>query len=140
MPARAFRLAAVLRVREIQERQAKGEVGLAQQAVLQAQIYAHQREQLALAYRLSTSAPVPQFHAELAHGRTLSSNFAQAQEQVAEAQEVLAARQRDWQHAKQRVKPLERLAEHHTDALTAADLKADQQAADEIATTRWRRG
>jgi flagellar FliJ protein len=140
MAGRAFRLAAVLRVREIQERQAKGEVGLAQQALLGAQQEAAQRLALAQRWRPTPGVSVEQFRAELAHGLTLGANVTTANLAVTAAEEVLAQRQTDWQHAKQRVKPLERLAEHHTEALTAADLKTDQAAADEIAGSRWRRG
>lgn len=140
MAGRAFRLAAVLRVREIQERHAKGEVGLAQQQVLSAQQEAAQRLVMAQRWRPTPGVSVEQFRAELAHGLALSANVATAQAALTAAREVLSQRQADWQHAKQRVKPLERLAEHHAEAVHAAEVKTDQAAADEVAATRWRRG
>ncbi len=136
MSARSFRLATVLRVRRIQEEQARGALAQARGAIVLAEDDARMRAVRASATALPSTAGASAYLAAVAHGLALASDAATARAAVAEVEAVAEEKQGEWREAAGKVKPLEHLEEAHREELRRSDERQAQAVQDEIAGAR----
>lgn len=131
--AAAFRLATLLRLRTMQEDQAAAELGRAN-----GEAHAARRRVEATTRRLA-EAGVPDGMTASAWRAVAASRAALRRDVEAAGAVALAAaatvaeRERQWQDARARTRPYERLEERHVEQTTAAELAAEQLALDEAA-------
>jgi flagellar FliJ protein len=129
---RTFPLAGLLRVREVEEDLAAGELARAQ------------RERAAAAERveavraeLQGQDPRPAndaaWQAMVAGRAALSALLSEGIAARQAAEQQVRGREQEWSAARARTRAVERLAERHTDRVTAAERKAEQAGLDEIA-------
>lgn len=131
--SRRFRLEQVLRVRHLQQDIAAAAAGAASSRVVAARGAADSLMEQAATQSFADHGDANTFAAVVAARSASSSRYSEALAAVEEAEAHSRAAQADWAHAQGRAKGLERLAERHRTALTAADLKADQAVIDEAA-------
>lgn len=132
---RRFRLAGVLRAREVQEQVARGALAQANREVSSAHTEVTRRTQLLAAQPAPTSGPSPQFLAALTARRGLADQIAAAAHELAVVEREAAGRTQEWTAAAVRRRALEHLADRHAAAVRAADERAAQREIDDLATT-----
>lgn len=135
--SRTFRLAALLRIRELQEQVARGQALPAGRRAEQAQVAAAlAADALSARSARQLAGPAATFagNRRLLHAGALAVRSSQAH--AAAAAEQAAALTRQWQTARERVAGLEVLQEQHRGAVEHERLQIEQQVADEIAGAR----
>jgi flagellar export protein FliJ len=131
--SRLFPLAAVLRVRRIQEDKARGDVATAHAALRQASSeYSHRQALLA-------GRPVPGSAESSVWLASIAANLASASDAFA-ARDVVAEREADaagardrWSQAAMAHQGIEHMAERHAERVRHEDEAAEQRAADDRA-------
>ena len=138
MKRNPFRLATVLRVRNVQEDVELGRLSLARADARRAA----DRADVSLdRYRRRATeglsvASTGAFLADRLHGERLAESVTQTRADVVTTQQVVADRRVDWSRAAQRVSALVRLRDRHNEAFAAEVLHEDILDADERTTAR----
>jgi flagellar FliJ protein len=129
---RTFPLAGLLRVREVEEDRAAGELARAQRE----RAAADERVE-AVRAELQRQDPRPAndaaWQAMVAGRAALSALLSESIAAKQAAEQQVRGREQDWTAARARTRAVERLAERHADRVTAAERKAEQAGLDEIA-------
>jgi flagellar protein FliJ len=130
---RAFRLAGLLRLREVQEDRAAGALAVSNGALRTAQT--HQRATLTTlaGHTMPAAADPSGWRTAVTTRGTLTHLLADAAIEVRDAGERVAADTRVWSAARSRCVGLEKLRENHRAAVHAEDERTEQHALDEVA-------
>lgn len=136
MSDRRFRLAGLLRVRKLQEEQAAAELGRAVGSREQARARAAQAGQELSGHNTPTNVDIATWRAVLAARTALHQNVLLATAAVDTAQRAVTEREDEWQAARVRAVPLEKLEEKHDERMAEEDLHTEQLELDEAATRR----
>lgn len=128
-----FRLAALLRVRRLQEDQAAAELARSNRAASEAQKRSAQATARLAGSTFDTSVPVSVWQALAASRAAMRRDLADA-DAVVELRRVAARAAEDaWLAARGRVKTFERLEERHDAQVAVEELADEQKALDEAA-------
>ncbi|MFZ4515052.1 MAG: flagellar export protein FliJ [Acidimicrobiia bacterium] len=135
-----FRLATVLRVRRIEEEQARAVLMQANHAVTAANAEVHAREE-ALAARNAAHGTMSReaFLALQGQGARLAEAVRTASARRAEALAIQAARRAEWSLRAQRVSSLERLDERQHEAYAIELNREEIKVVDDLVTNRFGR-
>jgi len=134
--SRAFRLAALLRLRRAQEDQAAAELARAAAERLQASERAdRQRRQLA-EHRTPDTGTSNAWMASVAARAALSAASRQADADVADADDRVEEATEVWKGARRNERALERLEQRHDENLATEQTRREQLAIDEHAASR----
>ena len=134
-----FRLAAVLRVRRVQEEQARAAVGAATAAAARAEEEARTRAARVASRGAPVPGPAAAFLVEVATRLRLAADAAEAHRAAGESADAVPAALAGWSAADARCRPLERLAETHAAGVRAGRQHAEQVALDDLAGAAWQR-
>lgn len=132
-----FRLAPVLRIREMQERVAAGEAARALAAVRAAEAVAADLGAQVRAVAAPEVAPATEFLNTLAHGHRLLDDAAQARRVVADRAQAAQAAQAEWTGAARSMKVMEKLAERHRQQVNSTLEHAEIRAIDDLVTRTY---
>jgi flagellar FliJ protein len=133
---RAFRLAGLLRLRELQEDQAAAQLAASNAALRAAEQHRHDLRTTLLGHTLPEHADARDWRLSLTGRAALSHLVADAGVAVADAGYRVEADTADWSAARGRSVGLEKLREKHREALAVEDGRAEQLSLDEIASRR----
>lgn len=134
-----FRLAPVLRIRQMQERIAAAESAVAASAVRTAEAQAVDLGAQVRAMATPETATAAEFFHALSHGHRLADDAAAARTVVVERVAHAQAAQGAWTRAAQSMKALEKLEERHVQEVNAALEHAEIKAIDDLVTASWSR-
>lgn len=129
---RTFPLAGLLRVREVEEDLAAGELARAQRerTAAEERVEAVRAELQGQDLRPANDAA---WQAMVAGRAALSALLSESIAARQAADQQVRGREQEWTAARARTRAVERLAERHTDRVSAAERKAEQAGLDEIA-------
>ncbi|WP_159798816.1 flagellar FliJ family protein [Puerhibacterium puerhi] len=129
---RTFPLAGLLRVREVEEDRAAGELARAQRdrAAADERVEAVRAELQGQDPRPANDAA---WQAMVAGRAALSALLSESIAARQAAEQQVRGREQDWTAARTRTRAVARLAERHAERVTAAERKAEQAGLDEIA-------
>lgn len=136
MTPRRFRLAAVLRVRAIQEEQARLRLRQANAALAECEALAAAQLARYAAAGGWVSGPADAFGAERARADLAAATVADAARRRDRAAETVTRRRVEWQAAAQRLDALERLRARHAEGRARDLRRLDDAAADDLVTAR----
>lgn len=129
-----FRLAPVLRIRQMQERIAAAESALAANAVREAEAQAADLGAQVLAIATPETATGAEFLYAVSHGHRLADDAACARDVVVERVAQAHVAQGAWTRAAQSTKALEKMEERHRQEVNSALEHAEVKAIDDLVT------
>ena len=132
---RGFRLAGVLRARQAQEDAARGEVLRARRGAAQAAEAVEARDRTLATHQVPDEDTARALVAALTARQAMAASLALARQLAELAESRVAERAEELTVAAQRRRTVEKLAERHAAERQRRDLRADQSALDELATT-----
>jgi flagellar export protein FliJ len=133
-----FRLASVLRARQVQEDAARGAVVRARAEAEAAEVQAADRAEQLAGYTAQLSGNPRAFIASLCARQSLAAEISATQALAAQARGVVGERLTEFTAASIRRAGVEKLAERHAAATRAAEEAAAQRELDDLASTRRR--
>jgi len=132
---RLFRLGPVLRARKAQEDAAKGAVIQSRQEIRDAQALVKRRQLDLAGADAPTEGTARAMVASMVARQSMAATLSGAHRMVADAEELAREKQADLADAAKRRRAVEMMAERHTEAVRAHDLKTEQNNLDEMAVT-----
>ena len=132
---RLFRLAPVLRARKAQEDVARGAVQQSRAEIRDAQALVKRRQLDLVGADAPSEGSARAMVASLVARQSLAAGLSGAHRMVADAEQVERERLAVLADAAKRRRAVEMMAERHAAAVHAHDLRLDQTALDELATT-----
>jgi len=129
-----FRLAALLRVRKLQEDAAAGRAGAAAATARTAEGAVERRRTALASSALPEQADERIWRAQVAGRAALSASLTNSRALADERARDAGQAQAEWAGARRAVRPLERLLERHREVEAAEELRAEQLLLDEHAT------
>ncbi|MFG1925792.1 flagellar FliJ family protein [Cryptosporangium sp. NPDC048952] len=136
MAKKRFRLATVLRARQAKEDAVRGELLAARAALREAELMAERTGETLRGRHLPSSAVVRSYMAAISARQALAGELFAAQRVVADAEQAVAEKLREYTDASQARRAVEKLEERYKAERAAAELAEDQMLVDELATTR----
>jgi flagellar biosynthesis chaperone FliJ len=133
-----FRLASVLRARQLQEDAARGAVLHARNGVAEASAEIVRRERILAATAPPTGAAASAFIAAMCARRSMAGELSVAMTMAADAEAALDGRMADYTAASVRRRGVEKLRDRHSAAVRAAEDAAAQRELDDLAAGRHR--
>lgn len=133
---RGFRLASLLRLRKITEDDAAARLGQASAARMRADAHRARAIEELSGHQLDSDVAVATWRASAAARAALRQNLLAAAAMSAAAAVQVAERETEWQGARAKSVPLEKLAERHDERVVAEDLRLEQIELDELASRR----
>ena len=130
---RAFRLAGLLRLRELQEEQAAAQLAASNASLQRAHRYREATLTALTGHTLPAAADPHAWRAAVAGRAVLRDRLADAGADVAQAAELVVADTASWAAARSRSVGLEKLHDKHRALVGAEDARAEQHALDEVA-------
>lgn len=134
-----FRLAPVLRIRQMQERIAAAESAVAANAVWTAEAHADDLGAQVRAMAPPETATATEFLYAVSQGHRLADDAAAARDVVVTRAAQAQAAQGVWTRAAQSMKALEKLEERHRAEVISAIEHAEIKAIDDLVTASWSR-
>lgn len=135
---RAFRLAGLLRLRELQEDQAAGVLAVSNVALRTAEHQRHATAVTLAAHTMPAVADMSCWRTSVTTRSALTHLLADAAIDVRDAGERVAADTAAWSAARSRSVGLEKLRDHHRALVHAEDERTEQLALDEVAARSGR--
>ena len=132
--SRKFRLAALLRLRKLQEDQAAADLGTATRESESARSRRERAVKDLTAQTLTGLSDMTTWRAAAAARSAFSQNVTLLSAVVATTAEAVRAREADWVTARIRAVPLEKLEERHGERVAIEDLRTEQLELDEAAS------
>ncbi len=133
---RSFRLASLLRLRKITEDDAAARLGAAAAARMRADAHRARAIEDLSGHQLDSDVGVATWRASAAARAALRQNLLAATALSATAAVHVAERETEWQAARARSVPLEKLEERHDERVATEDLRLEQIELDEVASRR----
>ncbi|KQX69519.1 flagellar FliJ family protein [Angustibacter sp. Root456] len=131
-----FKLAGLLRVRTVQEEQARRDLGSAQVQLRRAGEQMRQRQQTLASAGAPAGGSASVFLAQLATRTSLAAAVAEAAALRELSESELGYARDQWLHARMRARAVERLSERHAVEEQLALGRAEQAASDDLAGAR----
>lgn len=131
-----FKLAGLLRVRAVQEEQARRDLGSAQVALQRAGERVQQRREALASAGAPPSGPASVFLAGLASRTSLAAAVTEAAALRELSENELGYARDQWLHARMRARAVERLSERHALEEQIALGRAEQAVSDDLAGAR----
>lgn len=132
-----FRLAPVLKIRQMQERVAAGTAAAAAQAAREAEAVADERARDAATFAPPASCEGAVFVAASHHGLRLLADAERAATVSVQSAEQAAEASRAWTEAARATKVLEKLRDRHVETVNSALEHAEIRAVDDIVTRAY---
>ena len=133
---RSFRLASLLRLRKITEDDAAARLGAASASRMRADAQRTRAVEELCGHQLGSDVGVSTWRASAAARAALRQNLLAATALSVTAAARVAERETEWQAARARSVPLEKLEERHDERVVTEDLRLEQIELDEVASRR----